>query len=780
LKPAGGSGCRLIHGRVNRGGRIISTMMRLILPLFVAAFSAHAFAASPLSSLIRCRDIAPGEIQLGPASGAQSEIAIASGDEQFLAVWSDARNGQIRGTRISASGNVLDPLGITIARVTFPLGHPAVAWNGAAYVVTWETESRIFATFVNRDGEIVSPAPVPIPVASYESFTASDGSDTLIVTRGFADRQQALKVAVLGRDTRVKRSGVVITTNTQVSNPSVSWNGTEYVVVWKESPLMTSLGWSIIVARLSNDGALIDRRTVVADLTNFEAPVSASDGSLTFVAYRTPELAGLLVNRAGDRVAGPFILSKNTSEMPRVIWDGRDFVVVWTEQTGVFRPTHQSAPQTQSGLPPQERPLLDVFASRVSQTGDVRHLGVISPGGGSDMYPAIARSGSNVFVGWIRQTYGSLGGGTTDVFGQILERAAAGELPSLLAWSAPNQTSPAIAWNGHEYILAWEEEIDIFDRRAIFAAQVNRSGKITKAGHRVTDSGTYGPPGLVAANGVSLLTWSLADHSNPAIYGKWIGAVESDAFIINGRALATDGRHVLVATGGRGAIFERGATVPAATFTIELPGEISEVRETSAAWTGNEFLLAMTVCRRGSGCGDGSSDVVAVRITPEGTVLDGRGIGIAVSPQPELRPSAACGTTRCLVTWDSLNLMGMTVVGSQGAVVRQTMTPSSPQFVFRTIGAAAANEFFLVWQRSAPHSQIRGARIGEDGTVIEGSPPEGVPVVGSGETEVAPALLTANDGVALAYARTDPAAGGVYRVFLRLSDPPERRRGARR
>lgn len=765
---------------MNRGGRIISSTMRLILPLFVAAFSAHVLAASPLSTLIRSRDIAPGDIQLGPASGAQFEIAIASSDEQFLAVWSDARNGQIRGTRISAAGNVLDPLGLTIARATFPARHPAVAWNGSEYVVTWETGSRVFATFVNRDGEVVSAAPVSIPVSFYESFTASDGSDTLVVTRGFVERQQALLAAVLGRDTCVKRSGVVITTNTQVSKPSVTWNGTEYVVVWTESPLMTSRGWSIILARLNNDGTLIERRAVVSDLTYSDAPVSASNGSLTFIAYRTPELVGLLVNGAGDRVAGPFILSENTSEMARAIWDGRDFIVVWTQQTGVFRPKHESAPQTQSGLPPQELPLLDVFASRVSPTGEVRHLGVISPGGSSDMYPAIARNGFNVFVGWIRLIYGSLALGTTDVFGQTLERAAAGELPSLLAWSAPNQTSPAIAWNGEEYVLVWEEEIDIFDRRAIFAASVNRSGKITKAPHRVTDNGTYGPPHLVAANGVSLLTWSRADHADQAVYGRWMGEVESDAFITSGRALATDGHHFLVATGGRGAIFEPGATVPAATFTIELPGEISEVVQTSAAWTGDAFLLAMTVCRRGSGCGDGSSDVVAVRVTPDGTVLDRRGIGIAVSPQPELRPSVACGTGRCLVTWDSLHLAGMTVVGSQGAIVRQTVTPRSPQFLIRTIAAAAANEFYVVWQRSAPDSEIRGTRLGADGTVIEGSLPEGVPVVGSDETEVAPALLTANGGVALAYARTDPAAGGVYRVFLRLPDQPERRRGARR
>lgn len=755
-------------------------MMRRILSLFVAAFSAHVLAASPLSSLIRSRDIALGEVRLGPASGAQFEIAIASSDEQFLAVWSDGRNGHIRGTRISAAGHVLDPLGITIARATFPAGRPAVAWNGSEYVVTWETVGRVFATFVNRDGEVASLAPVPIPGAFYDTFTASDGSDTLVVTRGSTGRQQALMVAVLSRDTRVKRSGVAITTNTQVSKPSINWNGAEYVVVWTESPLMTSLGWSVNVARLSNDGTLIERRAVVSDLTYFAAPVSASNESLTFVAYQTPELVGFLVNRAGERVAGPFILSEKAPEMPRVIWDGRDFVVVWTEQTDVFRPAQQSDPQTQSELPPQELPLLDVFASRVSQTGEVRHLGVISPGSGSDMSPAIARSGDSVFVGWIRQIYASLAVGTSDVFGQTLERAAAGEPPSLLAWSAPNQTSPAIAWNGDEYVLAWEEEIDQFDHRAIFAAQVNRSGRITKAPQRVTDSGTLGPPGLVAANGVSLLTWSRADHADQAIYGKWTGAVESDAFITNGRALATDGHHFLVASGGRGAIFERGATVPAATFTIELPGEIAEVMDTSAGWTGNAFLLAMTVCRRGSACGDNSSDVVAVRVTPDGTVLDSRGIGIATSGEPELRPSAACGTRRCLVTWDSLNLMGMTVVGSQGGVVRQTMTPRSSQFVFRTIGAAAANEFYLVWQRSEPHSQIRGARFSELGTAIEGSPPEGVPVVASGENEVAPALLTANDGLALAYARTDPAAGGVYRVFLRLSDPPERRRGARR
>ena len=99
----------------------------------------------------------------------------------------------IYGSRVSATGTVLDPTGIAISTAANYQGTPAVAWNGTDFLVVWQdTRSNpssydIYGARVSAAGSVLDPAGIPISTAA----------------------------------------------NNQIA-PAVAWNGTDFLVVWED------------------------------------------------------------------------------------------------------------------------------------------------------------------------------------------------------------------------------------------------------------------------------------------------------------------------------------------------------------------------------------------------------------------------------------------------------------------------------------------------------------------------------------------------------------------
>src|SRR3954471_12492332 len=76
------------------------------------------------------------DAHLQPAFGTQSAPAMATDGNGFFAAWLDARNGTtVRGARVTAAGEVLDPVGIVLS--TNAVSAPEVLWTGSEYAVSW-------------------------------------------------------------------------------------------------------------------------------------------------------------------------------------------------------------------------------------------------------------------------------------------------------------------------------------------------------------------------------------------------------------------------------------------------------------------------------------------------------------------------------------------------------------------------------------------------------------------------------------------------------------------
>ena len=136
-------------------------------------------------------DAAPVTVTVTPTEAARP--AIAAGGASHLVVWDTPRNGttDIYGTRMNASGQVLDPDGLPIAVAAGTQIGPRVAFNGQLYLVVWKDNrlgrAAIFGARVQSDGVVLDPGGIVIDDSGGSTQfpdVASDGAGFLVVWEG--------------------------------------------------------------------------------------------------------------------------------------------------------------------------------------------------------------------------------------------------------------------------------------------------------------------------------------------------------------------------------------------------------------------------------------------------------------------------------------------------------------------------------------------------------------------------------------------------------------------
>ena len=119
--------------------------------------------------------------------------SVISSDMGYFVVWSDNRSGDldIYGTRVSLDGTVLDPEGILIWTTPNNEVRPSVAWDGANYLVVWQTiqpgipTTSIYGARVTPEGDLLDDYPIFVSndtlTANYNADIAWDGTNCLVV-----------------------------------------------------------------------------------------------------------------------------------------------------------------------------------------------------------------------------------------------------------------------------------------------------------------------------------------------------------------------------------------------------------------------------------------------------------------------------------------------------------------------------------------------------------------------------------------------------------------------
>jgi hypothetical protein len=281
---------------------------------------------------------------------AAARPAIASGVGGQVAVWDTARNGtlDVFGTRLSATGQVLDPDGIAIAVAAGAQVGPRIAFNGERYLVVWRDtrlgQAEIYAARVGGDGTVLDPGGIRVSVsggAAQFPDVASDGRDFLVVWEAPCAATgcgHGVSGAIVRADGSVGDTVRLGPGDTQSYTPAVAFAGGGYLVAWA---VIGDGDHDLAARRVAPDGVPGEHLSISAAAGNQIAPAIAGDGAGFLITWQ--HVDGGLPRTVAARVAGDgtvldpdglaVSLAGRWRDAPDVAWTGAGYLVAWTEAT---------------------------------------------------------------------------------------------------------------------------------------------------------------------------------------------------------------------------------------------------------------------------------------------------------------------------------------------------------------------------------------------------------------------------------------------------------------
>ncbi|HEY0142723.1 MAG TPA: hypothetical protein VGF48_17620 [Thermoanaerobaculia bacterium] len=451
--------------------------------------------------LLAEQPIAP--VANGPAYGWQRAVAIgANGRGETFVVWQDVRDGgyaKLTGSRVTETGELLDPFGIVVGPMTsFPTSVRVIG-DGDGWLVEYELTyaGTRQQHRVDANGAITAAVPLAPParfthalLGSSNIVRASNGSETLLVGRR-APHEAAQLVTF-----RLNAAGELIG-EPVVFAPLAVYRGALLNLLW------TGEDW-VLLLRHANEvrAQRIDRNgapsgnviTLAADaLYNNEMPATThGDGSIavlyrstSFDLIRIARLAGTTATHsepiASDEAAiaatpGGYMLARTVSNGVVVAPISRDLVLL--DQENIEETLSANAQKGFATDRSSEARLLVWYEEDGMQRGrlmarrpEVAEKFALLPSERDQRAPAVARVGDSHFVVWYERDTAaqrqSVKGMLFDYLNEPLlhEPVTIGSAPLTLPSPSsgyepfPIEPVPAVVWSGHYFLVAWSSGI---------------------------------------------------------------------------------------------------------------------------------------------------------------------------------------------------------------------------------------------------------------------------------------------------------------------------------
>lgn len=253
-------------------------------------------------------DAAP--FAVSAAAGDQFDPAVAFDGTNYLVVWQDSRDGKhVYGARVAPAGAVLDANGILVSGSSGTQLKPTVGFDGATFVVAWEEQlaggNDVYGARVSGLGEALGV--FAISTAGGQQFQPSIACVPGGCLAAWRDQRAA------GPDVYGARivAGAVVDPNgfgisragSSQGKPSVSTDGTGYLVVWNDTRNGSS---DVYGARVTTAGEVVDTNGIAisraADLQ--QAPVAAFEGAYHVVTWEDRRSGSWAVYAARVDAAG--------------------------------------------------------------------------------------------------------------------------------------------------------------------------------------------------------------------------------------------------------------------------------------------------------------------------------------------------------------------------------------------------------------------------------------------------------------------------------------------
>ncbi len=723
-----------------------------------------------------------------PAPGSQDGVEIAAGSDGYLAVWHDTRggDGDVFGTRISSTGQVLDQAAIPICQYAGDQLDPAVAWNGAEYLVVWSDRrlglQHIYGCRVRPTGEVIDKQAIPLSGTSGTQAypkVASDGAGWEVVwqdSRG--GTQDIYGCKITGAGSIGRNMGISTQSGNNEETPDIAFNGTTYLVVWRDQRNSASTDSDIYGCRVAKTGLrmgsdiLISCNSagtsgVVNAQQNPRVARSGSDCMVVWEDYRAgvsnADIYCARVNSAGtvlDRNGRPVATGTEIQELPGIGYDGARLLIAWRERTYRFI---RGARVSTSGtvLDPSG---FNIYPAAAGSDG----IGVCGwPGGGFRVgWNNLSMAGCDALMTFVPGT-GSFGGSygtfvslglddqahysvadTGTEYGVVWSQQAngkscimaarvshSGELltptaVNLTAYVYGQQTQPSIAWNGSEYLVAWcgDETFDTsgLDIRgfrlypSLQPKEANPIGICSVAENQITP--------CVASNGNKfLVVWEDSrDAMSPTYY-----------------------------TNAYGALVDANGTVTALGSAVSMSS--GDQRRPCATSDGTDFYVVWEDYRS-------NPRTYGVKVSSTGVVASPTGTAMPLTSSSETAPNVCYGNGYYLVTWSD----GTRIAGCR---VNQAGTVADTSGINIDSGAAAKSRpsawwdganYQTVWEdyRSAfaGNSDIYYTTLGSNGVVSSDPKPS---LASALIPELCPLIFGNTSSGALFYQRYECYANGI-------------------
>ncbi|MCY1079299.1 hypothetical protein [Archangium lansingense] len=431
--------------------------------------------------------------------------ARATDGAQYLVAWFDSSGTAILGTRVRKDGRILDPKGIVFFQVqpdteeVEELDAPVVAFDGTHFLVAWTGRTRTTVIRVARDGTVVGPVDLGRFVAGEgpegPALACAPTGRCLLVVSGSGPPPQPVVGTFI--EDGVGTPQFRITLVEDPNEPAVAWTGIQFLVVWSE--LRSDLTTDLVGARVEADGPLLDSPPfVISDAPGHQrrADIARADGFAWVVWEDTrrggSDIFGARVTEAGTVLDKEgFTLSTAPGEQlsPKVADAGDKSLVVWTDVRSDGRTRIRGTRLTDAG-------------------GVVNRLGFpVSEGG----FPHEETPDIACAVGQCLVTFLGTHGFTPELFGLAtrvtLREGALDSPPIVVSRAVPEQSTPAVAWGDGVYLAVWSEARD-FRGPTVFAARIRGDGKVLDPGVITLPSGPSATEPAVAFDGhCFLVVW---------------------------------------------------------------------------------------------------------------------------------------------------------------------------------------------------------------------------------------------------------------------------------
>jgi Secretion system C-terminal sorting domain len=659
--------------------------------------------------------------------------SVAFNGTSYLAVWGDNRNAGssvLMGSFIDQNGNVLNPAGKLLLESPGNKNEPVVIFDGSNFFIVWRDdkngEDDIYGARFSSGGDLIGDE-ILISSAGGEEWGAEvtfDGTNYFVVWIDYRNGGADIYGA------RINQSGNLLDPNgiaicnaaNDQEYPRVSAGASSFLVVWADYRIDSAGDY--YGGRVGFDGMVLDPNGFIIQDgpdDNYFGDVEYDGTNWLVVWSQYPDLKGTRINSSGSVLdPGGLILAPPSCNAfyCSLEFDGTNYLVTWDTFEDDVRAARISTSAT----------LLDPNGIDIS----VQNLY-------DEQFPAVTSGNGNFFITWKDDRNG---GFRDDIYGARV--TSGGTLQDtdgiLLSISANKQTYPGCAFDGVNYLVAWEDNRNA-DTLKIYAALINQAGTLLSPGvfQLSNTPGNQRYPEVTFDGSNYLVVWS-DERAGSDIYGTRV-STQGDILDPAGIQICTFSETQLlpsIASNGSqsfvvwvdyrsnpseiwGArVDQSGSVLDPDGFQI-YSGNFSGAGGIGVAYGSDSYLVVWA-----SG-GSNTFDIYGGRISSDGTLLDPGGFAISVAANNQDGPKVTFGGTKFLVVWMDnrnhqseddiygarLSYDGLIIDPNGIPIATDTDYQQVPDIIFDR------NQYIVSWFDKGDELNLKGANIDLSGNITD-------------------------------------------------------------